>query len=459
MFFNMYPYTNFHELNLDEILRLMRELHHEWDEFTAVNKITNDGAWDITKQYQAWTVVSDNNIGYISLKPVPVGVAITNIEYWGVIADYNIFITDLSNRISILEGQMAGALYDISNLNTDVSHMKNRHFLVVGDSYMAQDNTPGDYDYTSWKAPHFMQKTMNVPDSQFHLFAQSGTSFAGGSFLTQIQDPAALALADVITDIVVVGGLNDSNQTTTDIMNGMSAFLTYARANYPYAKRIYLGYAGSADDTSAALSGRTVINRIDTRFLYEIRGAEMGYTIIPDLVKAWDFGLSWFYTGDYVHPSFNSVGDDTECGAALLGRAIGNFVMGGSVTTDYPVNQISLGSNDLLYTFDKENFTIMAPNATDNFITLSFPAQSMGYIVFNNGIVQFNKKLRIDTRAVVLYNNGGNANIFDVALTFHNKNITIQITSRDSNGQDIVLSNVTSIYLQSLYRLPRNFVA
>ena len=81
MFENLFPYTDFHELNLDAILRMMKTLHKEWTDFVAVNKITNAGAWDITKQYQSWTIVSDNNIGYISLKPVPAGVAITNTDY------------------------------------------------------------------------------------------------------------------------------------------------------------------------------------------------------------------------------------------------------------------------------------------------------------------------------------------------------------------------------------------
>ena len=93
--FNKYPYTDFHEINLDWIIAQIKQLHHDYDEFKAVNTITNAGAWDITKQYQSWTIVSYGTAGYISLKPVPAGVAITNIEYWGLVADYDILITNL----------------------------------------------------------------------------------------------------------------------------------------------------------------------------------------------------------------------------------------------------------------------------------------------------------------------------------------------------------------------------
>ena len=115
-FVNKYPYTSFHELNLDWVIQQIMALHHDYDEFKAVNTITNAGAWDITKQYQAWTIVSDNNAGYISLKQVPAGVAITNTEYWGLIADYNILITDLSQRIGSLENSRSTYYINVKDL-------------------------------------------------------------------------------------------------------------------------------------------------------------------------------------------------------------------------------------------------------------------------------------------------------------------------------------------------------
>ena len=79
-FGNQYPYTDFHELNLDWIIKRMRKLEIDMDEFKVVNNITFSGQWDITKQYPAWTIVNDNNIGYVSIKPVPVGVVLTFVN-------------------------------------------------------------------------------------------------------------------------------------------------------------------------------------------------------------------------------------------------------------------------------------------------------------------------------------------------------------------------------------------
>ncbi len=84
--FDHFPYTNFHELNLDLLLNKMRELQKLVENFINLNtiKYANPIQWNITTQYEANTVVIDPNDGtaYLSVQPVPTGVAITNTDYW-----------------------------------------------------------------------------------------------------------------------------------------------------------------------------------------------------------------------------------------------------------------------------------------------------------------------------------------------------------------------------------------
>ena len=199
MFWNKYPYTDFHELNLDMILAMIRELHQDWTEFRAVNEITNAGAWDITKQYQAWTVVSDNNIGYISLKPVPAGVAITNTEYWGVIADYSILITNLSNRISALESQMTTVNGQIATLQAN----ETGHVVVIGDSWASFDDRIAHPDRTQW-----LVDRMGV-NTNIHNYAIGGTGASGMG--SQLATAAADTAFDnkTVKKIFAVFGVND----------------------------------------------------------------------------------------------------------------------------------------------------------------------------------------------------------------------------------------------------------
>ena len=101
------PYTNLHNLNLNAIIRTINELIAEMNTFEAVTKISYKGEWDITKNYPSWSIVVDNSsgniLGYISKKPVPSGVDISNNEFWEMIADVTALYADLGDRVEELE--------------------------------------------------------------------------------------------------------------------------------------------------------------------------------------------------------------------------------------------------------------------------------------------------------------------------------------------------------------------
>ena len=117
--FDQFPYTNFHELNLDWLLRMMKELNSIVENFVALNtiKYADPIQWNITTQYEANTVVVDPQSGtaYISTKAVPSGVALTNTDYWSVIftldiisANKNITLRDDGSNVLATFGSIAG---------------------------------------------------------------------------------------------------------------------------------------------------------------------------------------------------------------------------------------------------------------------------------------------------------------------------------------------------------------
>lgn len=101
MFNNKYPYTDFHELNLDWILAQMKELTEEMQNFIELNsniiKYADPIQWDITAQYEQYTIVEDGNIAYLSKVPVPAGIAITDTDYWLPVFDLSPIIGNISN--------------------------------------------------------------------------------------------------------------------------------------------------------------------------------------------------------------------------------------------------------------------------------------------------------------------------------------------------------------------------
>lgn len=92
--FNEYPYVNLQDVNLDWILKHIKDLETNLQDFVKLNtiKYADPIIWNITKQYETNTVVIDGNTGtaYISVQPVPAGVALTNTDYWTVIFTLNL---------------------------------------------------------------------------------------------------------------------------------------------------------------------------------------------------------------------------------------------------------------------------------------------------------------------------------------------------------------------------------
>lgn len=92
MFNTRWPYTDFHNLNLDWILETLKKQDAAIADFISLNSITyaDPLQWDITRQYPKNQVVLDTNgDGYLSVQPVPVGVEIDNTDYWTKIGNFS----------------------------------------------------------------------------------------------------------------------------------------------------------------------------------------------------------------------------------------------------------------------------------------------------------------------------------------------------------------------------------
>ena len=103
-FIAKYPYTDFHELNLDYLLQVIKSVETTLTDFVSLNviKYADPIQWSITRQYEKNTVVIDPLTGtaYISVAPVPIGAALTRPEYWTVVFDLEQFVTKASENFA-----------------------------------------------------------------------------------------------------------------------------------------------------------------------------------------------------------------------------------------------------------------------------------------------------------------------------------------------------------------------
>lgn len=317
-----FPYTNFHDLNLDWILRMIKTLNTKFDEaISAKIKFADPVEWDITKQYEQLTIVLYDNKAYLSMKPVPSGVDISNSEYWQIIFD----MSELYAMIDALQQDVEDQI-EQQNDKIDNETVKNnsvKHVLWLGDSY------------STWNSGALFNTFANncgVPTEQIHNLAVSGSGFVSDGttlFINQLQNYTGDKT--VITDIVVCGGINDakpeynSSQSVQELTTAMDNFNSYVRQNYPNAI-VHIAYVGGCLPTS------TYYETLHPQVAQE--WALWAYSIYGKAIK-WDVLPVW----NSIHQSVSNYNTDGLHPNTTGARAIGQTVASAFNKIESPYNR------------------------------------------------------------------------------------------------------------------------
>lgn len=200
-FFHKFPYTDFHELNLDWLLELGRKLELKAKDIIDV----------INKKLDDW--LDDGTIADI-----------INDEIFGELNDKVDALEDAEERSDVLRGKRC---------------------ILIGNSYAR--GTGGTIGQ-GW--PYYFQQ---VTGCTAHIIKQSGGDFVDlgnenadfpgmtyrGALTTWSGTHLTAAEKREVKHIVVGGGFNDANDTditAVQIADEIAAFCSYCRATYPNAK-------------------------------------------------------------------------------------------------------------------------------------------------------------------------------------------------------------------------------
>ena len=143
-FINQFPYSDFHEMNLDWIIKEVKRVTSEMETFQAVNKVTFRDNWDITTQYPAWSMVLNGGFAYISSKPVPAGIDILNSDYWILIGPITVDQEARREIAAAVDSMNAGFTRldaDIERIDSDISDLQSDTALIPGIQTNIQDIT------------------------------------------------------------------------------------------------------------------------------------------------------------------------------------------------------------------------------------------------------------------------------------------------------------------------------
>lgn len=143
--FHEYPYTNFHDLNLDWILQKMGEFSDKLENFIsfATIKYANPILWNISSQYEKNTVVVDRNgNAYLSVQPVPAGVSIERTEYWTKIGNFDELWKSIKAAITPFDEKLKTTASANRGINTMV-WLDNKLYRVTQYMQIGTEYVPG----------------------------------------------------------------------------------------------------------------------------------------------------------------------------------------------------------------------------------------------------------------------------------------------------------------------------
>lgn len=246
--FENFPYANFHELNLDWILHELKELETEITNFVAINsvKYANPITWNITSQYETNTVVLDSSgNAYLSVQPVPAGVALDREEYWTKIGNFSALWDSVRSAITPYDEQ--------HSTTASVAHKPGDWVWVENDLLLiTKDVTAGDKYVDGGNC-----KKTNVHD----LFTTLGDTINGevNNISSELQNEiTARENGDEALGQRITKEIDDRTAADTEMKTELLKAIADAQQNFIDVKKAGAVGDGVHDDTSAfnsALAG------------------------------------------------------------------------------------------------------------------------------------------------------------------------------------------------------------
>ncbi len=276
MSFENFPYSNFHDMNLDWVINKMNSLINEWaqmqSDFSDLNKSFNDLKNYVSSYFE------------------------------------NLNIQDEVNK-------KLDEMYNEGLLAVLVS---NKAFtpMFVGDSY----NSPGINPIT-WGV--YAAQCMGLSSGHYLTYGYSSRGFVGygdGDYITELKKDVPNipeATRNSVTHVVFCGGANDSNANVTEekLTKAMKNTFEYIRSMFPNAM-IMNGFI------SRSVSGKSNYQMCRMRSLYMDITPTLNATYLNGVENI--FAKYTLWKNDALHP--------TQDGAYVLGKYIAQAVKNGSVT-------------------------------------------------------------------------------------------------------------------------------
>ena len=311
-----------------------------------------------------------------------------------------------------------------------------RKYVFIGSSYNAAAHHGG---WASKLYPLFgLTEGVNAWNS-----ADPGAGFANGRFLSQLTTVASSMSSEQkasITDIVIVGAINDWSASVSAIGDAVTALETYARSTMPHARLwIILGewsYENATIRTGAITAYNIIISSV--RYARVIDNAYVNF-MIPTYLES-----------DRCHP--------TELGMNLLTRVVANVLNEGSVYirkfTD--LTAVFAAENNItvkgeltpagMHVWKCDN---VGANHLNNTINIPGPGNWVTVATASTTNYLFEDSIEFEARAMYRIGSSFKSGRCRAKVVYNNGNWDLMISSTEiATGQsDYPINSVTGVYL------------
>lgn len=207
--------------------------------------------WSSANSYEPLEIVIHQGNSYTSKTFVPVGIDISDPQYWALTGNYNAQVEQYRQEVLKFDGRINANAQAIVNLKGEL--LSQKHMVLIGDSYtnpaVPLGNTPLWWEYVC--------KNLNVVA---HNYAKGGAGYQvpGKLFSTQVANAVADASYDhkMVEYCVVYGGINDIGQITATMVQNVYDALQKEFVN---AKVVIALNAGQKNQRNHSNNRRTLV--------------------------------------------------------------------------------------------------------------------------------------------------------------------------------------------------------
>lgn len=295
--------------------------------------------WSSANSYEPLEIVIHKGNSYTSKTFVPVGIEISNQEYWAITGNYNAQIEQYRQDVANVKDQISTANANISNINTQIkdinaqideieTEIRDGIYLCLGDSWVAE----GTIANTIAK-----QKNLKLINK-----AVSGASFtAFPSYVKTIAEEineavSAVSDASLVKLVTLVAGVNDvshhSEINQSAINSAASQALKSIRANFPNAEIVFAADAPYSTDFLSLSHYYYAVDQMQRISYY-------GQVRFVNLYGM--FNNSSYYKEDNLHPNTAGYG------------LVASMLLGGTNKQGCTLTQTSSGDSIYLYFTDE----------------------------------------------------------------------------------------------------------